>query len=382
MAFDNVERAIAAIAAGQMVILVDDEDRENEGDLTLAADKVTPEAINFMATHGRGLICLTLTGERLEALQIPMMVADNTSSFRTAFTVSIEARHGVSTGISAADRAHTIRTAVDPSSGPADLARPGHIFPLRAQAGGVLVRTGQTEGSVDLARLAGLSPAGVICEVMNDDGTMARRDDLRAFGARHGMPMVSIAELIEYRLAHETLVRRLASRTVDHPRHGRGTLHVFGTVLDERQHLAWVKGDVAVEDDPNVPAPLVRVQAGQHVGEVFDELAHAAPGPYGAIADRLAQEPRAVWLCLDAGPTDRSLQQRLAELDAPAAPPSEQSLRQVGIGAQILRALGLQRLRLLAAQPRRVVGLEGYGLHVDGVVSLDASLPADKDTSP
>ncbi|HET6344689.1 MAG TPA: 3,4-dihydroxy-2-butanone-4-phosphate synthase, partial [Myxococcota bacterium] len=289
MTFDSLQRALVDIRAGRMVILVDDEDRENEGDLCMAAECVTPEAINFMAKYGRGLICLTLTEERLRELQIPMMVADNTSIYGTAFTVSIEARHGVSTGISAADRAHTILTAVNPRSRPDDLVRPGHVFPLRARRGGVLVRTGQTEGSVDLARMAGLQPAGVICEIMNDDGTMARMADLERFAREHDLQVISIADIIQYRLAHESMVRRLTTREVDHPRFGRVALHVYGTVLDDRQHLAVVKGPVGP-----AAAPLVRVQAGSPVQTVLGDLFTDDRKFMEAALARLAGEPLAV----------------------------------------------------------------------------------------
>ena len=388
MSFERVNRAIEKIAAGKMVILVDDEDRENEGDLFMAADLVTAEAVNFMARYGRGLICLTLTPERLEALQVPMMVQDNTSRFGTAFTVSIEARTGVSTGISAADRARTIQVAVDPASRPQDLARPGHIFPLRAQPGGVLVRSGQTEGSVDLARLAGRAPAGVICEVMNDDGTMARRDDLRRFGQQHDLCTVSVAELIAYRLAHETLVHELQRVACTHPRFGAGTLHVFGTALDGRQHLAWVRGPAAQAAQAGSSAalaPLVRVEGGAQPHEVLAELTQNVSGPFAPLLAQLAAEPAAALVCLQAEQPGPSLAEQVAALSGPApdgAPPGTPSteaggvLRQLGVGAQILRVLGLTRIRLVAGQARRLAGLDGYGLHVDDVVP-PATAPAN-----
>ena len=251
----SIPEAVAAIRRGQMVILVDDEDRENEGDLVMAAELVTPEAINFMAKHARGLICLTLTEERLAALDIPMMVATNTAALGTAFTVSIEAKAGVSTGISAADRSHTIRVAMEEATRPSDLARPGHVFPLRARRGGVLVRTGQTEGSVDLARMAGCKPGGVICEIMNDDGSMARRSDLEIFAKQHGLLIVTIAELIEYRLEHDRLVKRVDSARIDHPRWGELTAHVYTTEIDNDEHLALIFGKLT-------GSVLVRVQSG------------------------------------------------------------------------------------------------------------------------
>ena len=267
---DSVQKSIQAMKNGEMVILVDDEDRENEGDLVCAADKVTPELINFMAKYGRGLICLPMTDERLRELDIPMMVGDNTSPFETAFTVSIEARQGVTTGISAADRARTIQVAVDPEAGPGDLSRPGHIFPLRARTGGVLVRTGQTEGSVDLARLAGCYPAAVICEIMNEDGTMARMPDLEKFSAEHDIPILTIADLVHYRLTRETLINRLVDRVVQHPIWGEVTLISYGTPLDDRQHLAVIKGDIAKREGPPCSRPL-GLSAQQRVWRPFHQ---------------------------------------------------------------------------------------------------------------
>jgi 3,4-dihydroxy 2-butanone 4-phosphate synthase/GTP cyclohydrolase II len=379
MTFDPLQRAMADIRAGRMVILVDDEDRENEGDLCMAAECVTPDAINFMAKHGRGLICLTLTEERLRELQIPMMVADNTSIYGTAFTVSIEARYGVSTGISAADRSHTILTAVNPRTRPDDLVRPGHVFPLRARRGGVLVRTGQTEGSVDLSRMAGLQPAGVICEIMNDDGTMARMNDLERFGKEHDLQIISIADLIHYRLAHESMVRRLSSREVEHPRFGKVSLHVYGTVLDDRQHLAVVRGDLSA---PGAP-PLVRVQAGSPVQAVLGDLFTDDRRFMEAALARLAQEPRGVLVCLDRSPAEVTLEQRVAAIgqpEGPAKPVADSAgvLREFGVGAQILRDLGLTSIRLLSNHPRRIAGLDGYGLQVAEIVPLsqDGSAPS------
>jgi 3,4-dihydroxy 2-butanone 4-phosphate synthase/GTP cyclohydrolase II len=372
MTFDSLQRALADIRAGRMVILVDDEDRENEGDLCMAAECVTPEAINFMAKYGRGLICLTLTEERLRELQIPMMVADNTSIYGTAFTVSIEARHGVSTGISAADRAHTILTAVNPRSRPDDLVRPGHVFPLRARRGGVLVRTGQTEGSVDLSRIAGLQPAGVICEIMNDDGTMARMADLERFAREHDLQVISIADIIQYRLAHESMVRRLTTREVEHPRFGRVTLHVYGTVLDDRQHLAVVKGPVG----PGA-SPVVRVQAGSPVQTVLGDLFTDDRKFMEAALARLAHEPQAVLVCLDRSVAETTLEQRVTalgqgEAPPPVAPDSAGVLREFGVGAQILRDLGLTSIRLLSNHPRRIAGLDGYGLRVEEIIPLSS----------
>ena len=260
----KIEAGLEALRQGKMIILVDDEDRENEGDLVIAAEKVTPEAVNFMAKEGRGLICLTLTEERADHLELPPMVADNSCSFGTAFTVSIEAKTGVTTGISAADRARTIQVAVADEATAADLARPGHVFPLRAKRGGVLVRTGQTEGSVDMARLAGLKPAGVICEIMNDDGTMARMPKLKEFALRHGLPIVSIADLVAYRMQKETLVRRAAETILPTPDSGDFKLIVYENDLDQAQHLALVKGEI----NPDQPV-LVRVHSECLTGDVF-----------------------------------------------------------------------------------------------------------------
>jgi 3,4-dihydroxy 2-butanone 4-phosphate synthase / GTP cyclohydrolase II len=365
MTFEPVQRALQEIRAGRMVILVDDEDRENEGDLTMAAEKVTPEAINFMARHGRGLICLTLTADRIKQLELPMMVDENTSSYGTAFTVSVEARRGVSTGISAKDRATTILEAIRADAKPDDLVRPGHVFPLRARDGGVLVRTGQTEGSVDLARLAGLEPAGVICEIMNEDGSMARLPDLEVFAAQHDVPIVSIAELIQYRLAHETLVRPLPRRDVKHPRWGEVTLHAYGTTLDARQHLVIVKGDVLSE-----PPPLVRVHAGYPFGNLYADLFSDDYAALNAALAAISQEGRGIVVCLDQGmPPPVPLEQRLRELGAPVE--AEPSLggrsgvfRDIGIGSQILRDLGLQRIRILTSNAKRYAGIEGYGLTI------------------
>ena len=368
MTFDKVERALADIRAGRMVILVDDEDRENEGDLCLAAECITPEAINFMARHARGLICMTLTEERLAELNIPLMVADNTSMYNTAFTVSIEARHGVSTGISAADRATTIQVAMDPKTRPEDLVRPGHIFPLRARKGGVLVRTGQTEGSVDIARLAGFKPAGVICEIMNDDGTMARMPDLQRFAAEHHLPILSIAELIQYRLAHESFVHSIETRPWVHPQWGPLTLHVYGTQMDDRQHLAVVKGDLDQGD-----VPLVRVHASHAFTGIFADALGGDSNAMSVSLERIAREPCGVLVWLDGRTTPNTLQgwvRSLSQADKDTPEQAMGALRELGVGAQILRALGLRNIRVLSDHPRRLVGLDGYGLHVDDVLPL------------
>lgn len=361
MTLDSVQRALAEIRAGRMIILVDDEDRENEGDLCMAAGCATPEAINFMATHGRGLICLTLTEQRLQELQIPMMVADNTSVYGTAFTVSIEARRGVSTGISAADRAVTIRTALDPNAHPTDLVRPGHVFPLRARHGGVLVRPGQTEGSVDLARMAGLAPAGVICEIMNDDGTMARMSDLERFAEKHDLVIVSIAELIAYRLATETLVRRLTQRDIAHPELGKLTLYAYGTGLDSRQHLAVVKGDLSTG-----AAPLMRMHSGYPFSHVCDDLFGDGRFITHGALQYFEREGRGVLVCIDRGEPDVSLQERIDTwgVDPGEASPASK-LSELGLGAQILRDLGLTRVRVQAPQPRYIQALERFGVRVE-----------------
>ncbi len=366
MAFEAVQQALSEMRAGRMIVLVDDEDRENEGDLCMAAEKVTPEAINFMAKEARGLICLTLTDDKIQQLGLPMMVSENNSPFGTAFTVSIEARKGVTTGISAHDRATTIAAAVSPNARPDDLTRPGHVFPLRAVPGGVLVRTGQTEGSVDLARLAGLSPAGVICEIMNDDGTMARLADLKTFAAKHHLVILSIAELIEYRLAHESLVRCLVSQKVYHPQWGDVTMHAYGSTLDDRQHLVVVKGDLSADQ-----SPLVRVHSGYPLSDVFGDLLSDDRALLNAALRCFAQEQRGVLVCLNRSKPATPLDQRIRNLNTGSAPAHQGgTLREFGIGAQILRDLGLRNIRLLSNNPRRIAGLEGYGLHIEEIVPL------------
>ncbi|HJL41104.1 MAG TPA: 3,4-dihydroxy-2-butanone-4-phosphate synthase [Myxococcales bacterium LLY-WYZ-16_1] len=367
----NVQGAIDDIARGRMVILVDDEDRENEGDLCMAAEQVTPEAVNFMATYARGLICLTLTEEKTEALRLPMMVERNTSAFQTGFTVSIEARQGVSTGISAADRAHTILTAVRDDASPDDLVTPGHVFPIRARKGGVLVRTGQTEGSVDLARLAGLRSAGVICEIMNEDGSMARRPDLERFAETHGLRIVTIAELIEYRLAHEALVDVVADRELQTPAWGDVRAVVLKSQADQQEHLALVKGQIS-EDRPT----LVRVQSIDLPADLVT-LALTGGGPelqaaFRVIAD--AGEGVFVYLCRTDTPLRMSEKLDRLEASDPARRyhrvGSRLDLREFGTGAQILRKLGVRKFRLLTNREFRIVGLEGYGLELVDRVEL------------
>ncbi len=368
MPLASIEEAIEDIRAGKMVILVDDEDRENEGDLTMAAEKVTPEAINFMATHGRGLICLSLTAEKVEQLGLPMMVQDNKSPFETAFTVSIEARHGVTTGISAADRATTILTAVRPDAKPDDLVSPGHVFPLRAKPGGVLVRTGQTEGSVDLARLAGLTPAAVICEVMKDDGTMARMPDLEVFAEKHGLKIVAIADLISYRMRNESFVHRQAEVRLP-TEFGEFTAIGYTNDVDHMEHVALVKGEI----DPEKPI-LVRVHSQCLTGDVFhsrrcdcgDQLA----GALKAIQEEgcgvllyMMQEGRGIGL-VNKLKAYALQDQGCDTVEANEALGFPADMRDYGIGAQILADLGVRRMRLMTNNPKKMVGLEGYGLSV------------------
>lgn len=378
MGFNSVEEAIEDIRNGRIVIVVDDEDRENEGDLTAAAARVTPEMINFMARYGRGLICLAMTGERLDELQIPMMVGENTSKFGTAFTVSIEARHGVTTGISAADRARTILTAIDPKSGPADLARPGHVFPLRARSGGVLMRAGQTEASVDLARLAGLPPAGVICEVMNEDGSMARVPELRQVSAQHGIKLVTVADIIAYRLKNETFVRQIAEAAFP-TEFGRFRIIVFENLLDRENHVALVKGEVA-GDQP----VLVRVHSQSTMADVFHSLRSGGRNELRSAlktiddagqgilvylrqeekGDALVDEIRSYAIQdADANATGGELSS-VAAASSTSSPLSSEDLRLHGIGAQILRALGVRNVRLLTNHPKKIVGLHGYGIAI------------------
>src|SRR5450755_2014078 len=376
--FTDVPDAIEEIRAGRMIVVVDDEDRENEGDLTLAAEKVTPEAINFMAKFGRGLVCLAMTEERLEHLNIGPMTSENTSQFGTAFCEAIDARIGVTTGISAYDRARTIQVAIDPATKPSDLARPGHIFPLRARKGGVLVRAGQTEASVDLARLAGMVPAGIICEIMKDDGSMARVPDLIEFCRTHEMKMLTVAELIHYRMQHERYIRRQAEAMVP-TAYGEFRMIAYESEITDESHIALVKGDVEHAGDEPV---LVRMHSHCLVGDVFGASWCGCRDVIDAAMRRIAAEGRGALIYLHSTSKGYSVQrlgdrmtiqfhheQQLATL-----PESQRrTQREIGIGAQILSDLNLKRIRLLTNHPRKVAGLEGFGIEIVEQVPVSAS---------
>lgn len=380
---ERVRAALSDIAAGKMVILVDDESRENEGDLVMAADKASPEAINFMASHGRGLICLTLTPEDIERLDLPMMVRKNGSPYGTAFTVSIEARTGVTTGISAADRARTIQVAVDPDSGADDLVSPGHVFPLRAREGGVLVRAGQTEGSVDLARLAGCAPSGVICEIMNEDGTMARLPQLEEFAQKHQLRILTVADLIAWRLDTESQVQKAATTELHTEAMGTVTAHLFRNRVNDLQYLALVKG----EPDPETPT-LVRVHSSDIWGDALQShrldgspLLHRAMRMIGAAECGVLLY---VLRPFDANAVLRGLTNHSEDVegeipDAPRqADPYPTGLRDYGLGAQVLRRLGVRRIRLMTNSQRRLVSADGYGLElVERVAVPTGDTPAE-----
>ncbi|MEW6078591.1 MAG: bifunctional 3,4-dihydroxy-2-butanone-4-phosphate synthase/GTP cyclohydrolase II [Thermodesulfobacteriota bacterium] len=372
----SIEDAIQDIRAGKMIILVDDEDRENEGDLMIAAEKVTPEVINFMAMYGRGLICLALDARIVEALDLPLMVDRNTSQYKTGFTVSVEAARGVTTGISAADRATTILTAVADDATPEDLVRPGHVFPLRARRGGVIVRAGQTEGSVDLARLAGLKPAGVICEIMNDDGTMARMPSLEKFGEKHGIGICTIADLIEYRMRTESFVKKVVEAKIHSEFGGEFKVAVYENDMDDFQHIALIKGDIK-EDEP----VLVRVHSECLTGDIFGSLRCDCGNQLRKSMIMMAEAGAGILLYVrqegrGIGLVNKLKAYNLQDHGLDTVEANEKlgfrpDLRDYGIGAQVLADLGVKKMRLITNNPKKIVGLEGYGLSVVEQVPIE-----------
>jgi 3,4-dihydroxy 2-butanone 4-phosphate synthase/GTP cyclohydrolase II len=378
--FTDVPTAIEEIRAGRMIVVIDDEDRENEGDLTLAAEKVTPEAINFMARHGRGLVCLAMTEERLDHLRIGPMTSENTSQYGTAFCEAIDARDGITTGISAHDRARTIQVAIDPATRPSDLARPGHMFPLRARKGGVLVRAGQTEASVDLARLAGMVPAGIICEIMKDDGTMARVPDLIQFCRTHEMKMLTVAELIRYRMQHERYIHRVGEAMVE-TKHGDFRLIAYESEVDGgASHMALIRGDISDSSKP----VLVRMHAHCLLGDVFGASGCDCHQTLEASLKIIAEEGRGALIYLhqtSKGFTaekigDQSYLTFHRERRLPSLPESERKIhREIGLGAQILSDLNLKRIRILTNHPRRVAALEGFDIEIVEQVPVKLAVP-------
>ena len=373
----SIEEAMKDIKQGRMVILVDDEDRENEGDLTMAAEMATPEAINFMATHGRGLICMSLTPDKVDQLELHPMTKDNRCTFGTAFLVSVEARHGVSTGISAFDRSHTILTAIKDGAHPSDLVSPGHVFPLRARRGGVLVRAGQTEGSVDLARLAGLKPAGVICEIMKEDGSMARMPDLEEFAEKHDLKICTVKDLINHRLRNETLVEKIAEATLPSKFGGEFTASIWKSQVDPFEHVALVKGDLSETDTP----VLARVHSMCLTGDVFGSLRCDCGAQLQNAMRMVDKEGRGVILYMNQegrgiGLGNKIKAYALQEQGFDTVEANEElgfkpDLRDYGVGAQILVALGVRKLRLITNNPKKIVGLKGYGLEIVDRVSIE-----------